>query len=61
MQYVLFRENPNTHREVYLKRMLGEAAEWTENLAEAKKFASAKRAYAYGARFELEWWRVGQR
>jgi hypothetical protein len=65
LRYVLFRENPNTHKEVYLSPAVGDEPEATvptvNSPRKALQFISAKVAYNFATRKGLEWWRVGLR
>lgn len=66
MRYVLFSEDPNTHKEVYILGInpseSGPARiEKTREPANARRFGTTAEAYAYGKRHRLFWWRVGQR
>jgi hypothetical protein len=61
-QWVIFREDPNTHREVYMRCVLGGVVDRVSDVADARVFPTARAAYAFGAQHEcLEWWHVGQR
>jgi len=62
MKYVLFRDDPNTHKEVYVGAS-SDYRDWSavRSLREAMKFQTARQAYEYGAQHKLSWWRVGQR
>jgi hypothetical protein len=64
MRYVLFKEDPNTHGEVYLRHVdtLGFPHQ-TGMLERAARFDSAAEAYAFGVEHQpyLQWWRVGLR
>lgn len=60
--YVLFREDPNTHKEVYLLNLVaGVLPQSTKKPDRAKRFNSAAAGYTFGALFGLNSWRVGQR
>lgn len=66
MRYVLFSEDPNTHKEVYVRGIdpfeTGAArVEKTRDVAQARDFPDARTAYEYGKRYRLFWWKVGQR
>lgn len=63
MRYVLFRENPNTHQEVYLKRVEDGAVVTTTCADDAIKFRSSADAYRFGAMHNplLDWWHAGLR
>ena len=66
MRYVLYTEDPNTHKEVYIRGVdpfeTGAARlEKTRHVSEAHAFSDARSAYDYGKRHRLFWWRVGQR
>jgi hypothetical protein len=61
MKYVLFREDSNTHREVFLAAIeKGKPLPCAEPQL-ALAFPSARSAYAFGAEHGLDWWRVGRR
>jgi hypothetical protein len=59
--YVLFREDPNTHKEVYMAEMVGKRPVSVKDPLLAMTFKSARFAYAFGADAGLDWWRVGRR
>lgn len=63
MRYVLFRENPNTHQEQYIRAVDKDGPEVVDSPEDAKGFDCAADAYRYGAWFSpaLDWWRVGLR
>lgn len=62
MAYVLFREDPNTHKEVYLLNLVaGVLPQSTKEVRRAKHFNTAAAGYTFGALFGLNSWRVGQR
>lgn len=64
MRYVLFREDPNTHQEVYVSAISPQkGVVRTTDVDEAMHFPTAADGYRVGAwwRPSLDWWRVGQR
>ena len=61
MPYVLFKEDPNSHREVYFRDFINEVAQSTRDVREARTFETAIRAYEYGDAMGLGWWKVGER
>jgi hypothetical protein len=63
MRYVLFREDPNTHKEVYLVGMLTTVPNRASDPAVAIGFESATDAYAFASRHQpyLDFWHVGLR
>lgn len=61
MRYVIYHENPNTHREVYIRvTEQGYPAE-TPVLEQAKRFATPREAYEFAELLDLDWWHVGER
>ncbi len=63
-RYVLFREDSNTHQEVYVAAISPKnGITRTRNVNEAMSFPSAADGYRVGAwwRPQLDWWHVGQR
>jgi len=63
-KYVLFKECPATHEEMYLSGFVGENdIAHTFVVAEAAGFPTAREAYDFGALVapRLDWWRVGLR
>lgn len=66
MRYVLFSEDPNTHREVYVGGIdpfltgPGRICR-TFRVSEARAFTTARDAYEYGRKHRLLWWKVGAR
>ena len=68
MSYVIFHEDPRTHKEVYLvavgvERDTGKhAIAATDGVERASQFDTARQAYEFAGGFKpLSWWRVGQR
>lgn len=62
-KYVLFKEDPLLHEEMYLVGFVGDVITYTSIVAEAAGFATAREAYNLGAAVapRLDWWRVGLR
>lgn len=60
-RYVLFREDPNTHREVYLADMNNCIPQLTADPDLAIPFPTARDGYDFGSVHKLDWWKVGQR
>lgn len=66
--WVLYREDSNTHQEIYFWRfsisgsMSHKNLHSTDELELAHKFDTAGEAYRFaGQHVELQWWRVGKR
>lgn len=65
--YVIFREDPNTHEEVYFKLIARadsrNVAITDEDVESAAQFDTARLGYEYAAQFSplLDNWRVGLR
>lgn len=60
--YVLFREDPNTHKEVYLAHISKSGRAYsTRDPRDAIRFETAAAGYALGSAHNLEWWHVGRR
>jgi len=61
MNYVLFREDNNTHKEVYVSGCAPGAVIVADRVEDARHFTTARQAYEYGTAYGLDWWHVGQR
>lgn len=62
--WVLYREDSNTHQEVYFKGwdIIRDRIILTDEVEDAMHFESAGVAYRFaGQGSELQWWRVGKR
>ncbi len=59
--YVIYHENANTHREMYVTVLASGRATYTYELREAARFKSARAAYQFADLAGLDWWRVGTR
>lgn len=62
--YVIYRENSNTHQEVYvdaIQRPRSNVVESTDTVEDAMFFDTAAEAYEWAQERGLEWWRVGAR
>lgn len=66
--WVLYREDSNTHQEIYFERfsladsLSSKHLHSTDELELAHKFDSADAAYEFAGRHAaLQWWRVGKR
>jgi hypothetical protein len=61
--YVLFREHPNTHKEIYLAGVhpLSHVVSHTNYADCALRFATAADGYHFGAVWGLGKWQVGRR
>ena len=60
-RYVIYRDDPNNHKEVYFKDFVNSTPQSTRDVAEAREFPNAETAYEFGDVFGLGWWKVGQR
>jgi hypothetical protein len=63
LRYVIFRDDPSTHDEVYLTRKpSGGFGQTTKPEQSNLHFENAAEGYAFGKQFpKLEFWRVGLR
>jgi hypothetical protein len=63
LRYVLFRDDPSTHDEVYLARSGKSSFKPVKKVEHTNlKFESAAEGYAFAKHFpQLEHWRVGMR
>ena len=64
--YVIFREESNTHEELYVHENTDEdggrqGLVVAEDVEDALHFATAREAYDWAAARRLDWWRVGLR
>lgn len=61
-KYVLFREDPASHKEVYYvaEGRKGERVQ-SHDLTKAMRFESARAAYGHGAQLGLLYWKAGVR
>jgi hypothetical protein len=59
--YVLFREDTDSHKEIFYVGD-GEVMRRTStDPADAQRFGSAREAYEHGASVGMQWWKVGKR
>lgn len=63
LRYVLFRDDPSSHDEVYLSRTPKGGFDQVKTPAETNiVFETAAEGYAFGKQFpQLDYWRVGFR
>jgi hypothetical protein len=60
--WVLYREDSNSHEEVYIRPHFRGERETTDDVTDALSFPTAAEAYAFaGSIPELQWWKVGKR
>lgn len=65
--YVLYRESPDTHEEIYFCGLSGrtettDSIEVSDEPEEGIAFPTAAEAYAFAAdKPALQWWKVGKR
>lgn len=63
-RYVIFREDNNTHKELYVQcdsQMCDNTIHATEDADDALAFSGARGAYEWAGARKLDWWRVGVR
>jgi hypothetical protein len=62
MSFVFLREDPNTHKEVYLMHVTETGRRIsTKDPLDAMRFDTARSAYEFGRLLDIDWWKVGKR